>query len=411
MIRAVESNVERPGVASTRAYAMPVSLLAAGAVHLLLYFGVQLRSQNAVTATEAPQSEQAMVVELLVEPSLSIAEPPETPAPADRGPSEQAEPKQAEPKQAEPKQAEPNDAEPKQALPVRADEPVSAHIPPAAGVAEATRWPEVDPQRLLGLRGWDAAPDASRGPRRDRGRKGDRSLRDLQQRLDQQLGQATEVPHASERPAPALELRSDGTLHYKSASIKARILSDGSVELIEPDAVWVRLNVESIWERLTDREKRRAWVERVYSGQVIDCVTSTSSGCTSALPLLEGGFDTCALESRDCYAYEKQWFMKQTQSLREKLHQRWRNENMRRSLHTLELQVASILMEEGLDLLEKQTALEALLADCSDDWEGAQARALLTEAIEDLKRESHASRQSRANHEGQDASAHPDAGS
>lgn len=233
-------------------------------------------------------------------------------------------------------------------------------------------WEQIDPTRLRRLHNLPARTETPKGPRRE-----------VASGLDLGLAEfAKRVPHLSERPPPTLALYSDGSLRYTSKSVKAKIFPDGSVEITEPAAAWARLNFEELWARLLDSEKRREWMEQTYGGQIVDCnLEPAAPGCLKSVPIIEGGVDTCAWEPRDCYVYEKQWFMKETQKLREKLHQRWRQVNLRRSLHELESKTESIEADPQLTVAQKRAALRKLLADCADNWEGTEARAMIEGAL------------------------------
>ncbi len=259
----------------------------------------------------------------------------------------------------------------------------------------APSWEQIDPSRILGVGAQGEPLDPPRGPLRARGKSS------VQQGIDQALAEfAKEVPHLSERPPPTLALQSDGSLRYQGAGIRAVIGPDGSLDFPKADSVSIQSTTEGSLERLFNKEKRRKWIEEVYGGQVIDCKyrgpadSANDVGCggraPSTVPVMSGIFDTCGLEPRDCYSYEKQWIMRETKKLREKLHQRWRQLNLRRSLFELEVVLSGLESDEKLGTAQKRARLQQLLADCADNWEGNQARLMIEDALTRLERAEYA---------------------
>ena len=238
-------------------------------------------------------------------------------------------------------------------------------------------WSQISPSRILSVGLGEAGEPPRRGPLREQGAIG----RQLEQSLTES---ANAKPYLSERPPPILVLRSDGSLHYEGVGIEAVIGADGSVDFPTQDAVEYEFHLapDALLERLVDQEKRRAWIEEVYGGQVlIDPKYSGRDERPIAVPVAGGTFDTCAIESRDCYVYEKQWFMKKTKKLRQQLHQRWRKRNLRTSLHELEVRIASVQLDDDLGSRQKRALFRKWLGECADNWEGQQAKVMLEDAI------------------------------
>lgn len=157
------------------------------------------------------------------------------------------------------------------------------------------------------------------------------------------LARAANVPaHLSERPPPELRRRRDGSYTYDSPQFEAIIAEDGTVTFL-------------------DRHVSMP-APLIFTFDVTDAVMRA--------------------QGMDPYVHERQWFMRETRELRERLAGAARERERAAGLRALEDRLARVWTDRSRPARERRAAIFEMWDDCADDAVGASARAIVVRFIQ-----------------------------
>jgi hypothetical protein len=145
--------------------------------------------------------------------------------------------------------------------------------------------------------------------------------------------------HLSERPPPRLHPRRDGSYRYEGPSIRATIRPDGQVEFDDHQGDMVIPPLPMFVFDLTDAMMRA--------------------------------------NGEDPYQYEREWFMRETEGLRNRLADRSEAEDLRRGLGDLRARLERIWDNRALSAQARRGRIFDLWDDCADDELGRRAQAVV----------------------------------
>lgn len=168
----------------------------------------------------------------------------------------------------------------------------------------------------------------------------DPAVRQAEARLDAYLAQAAAaVPHLSERPPPKLQRSADGTYRFDNAAIGAVIHGDGRVEFEDK------------------------------AGQADMIPTSGSFDITR--------FAEKHVLGNPIASAEKAWFLRETEDLRLRLADAYREETLVLGARTLRARLIAVLEDPTRSHADKRAQVFAAWDTCSQDEVGARGQRVI----------------------------------
>jgi hypothetical protein len=161
--------------------------------------------------------------------------------------------------------------------------------------------------------------------------------------LSHYLAAAAAPGHLSKRPPPELRRTREGGFRYTHHTFEARILPDGTV-------------------RFRDRPP-------------VTLDTPTLGEPESIMP--RGGFDLTDAVTHDPYRHEKEWFVRETEGLRDRMARAHDAHLARAGLTRMRARLARVWADGSRSARERRRAIFELWDECADGDDGRPAREMI----------------------------------